>query len=98
MVGPFYGFFGAGLALYFASQGAGQLRWPIVAAVVRVAIAAIGGWLAVKYSGRIEFLFLAITAALAVFGAFNTAAPASGAWLEKRGAAPVIPQALGKAA
>ena len=29
IVGPFYGFFGAGLALYFASQGAGRLLWPL---------------------------------------------------------------------
>ena len=41
----FYGFFGGGLALYFASQGAGRLGWPMVAAVVRVGIAAGGGWL-----------------------------------------------------
>ena len=46
-----YGFFGGGLALYFASQGAGRLGWPMVAAVVRVAIAAGGGWLAVKFLG-----------------------------------------------
>ncbi|MGZ5160786.1 MAG: MATE family efflux transporter [Burkholderiales bacterium] len=29
IVGPFYGFFGAGMALYFASQGAGRLGWPL---------------------------------------------------------------------
>src|SRR5207247_1081704 len=28
VVGPAYGFFGLGLALYFASQGAGRLLWP----------------------------------------------------------------------
>ena len=27
IVGPFYGFFGGGLALYFASQGAGRVGW-----------------------------------------------------------------------
>jgi Na+-driven multidrug efflux pump len=30
-VGPFYGCFGFGLALYFASQGAGKLLWPLLA-------------------------------------------------------------------
>ena len=30
IVGPFYGFFGVGLALYFASQGAGRLGWPVI--------------------------------------------------------------------
>ncbi len=29
IVGPTYGFFGLGLALYFASQGAGRLFWPL---------------------------------------------------------------------
>ena len=27
IVGPFYGFFGVGLSLYFASQGAGRVGW-----------------------------------------------------------------------
>ncbi len=31
MVGPAYGFFGLGLCLYFASQGAGRLLWPLLA-------------------------------------------------------------------
>ena len=31
VVGPFYGFFGLGMALYFASQGAGALKWPLLA-------------------------------------------------------------------
>ena len=30
-VGPFYGLFGLGMALYFASQGAGRLLWPLLA-------------------------------------------------------------------
>ena len=39
IVGPFYGFFGVGLALYFASQGAGRMNWPL-AAVLRVSLPA----------------------------------------------------------
>ena len=31
VVGPAYGFFGLGLSLYFASQGAGRLFWPLLA-------------------------------------------------------------------
>jgi len=50
IVGPAYGFFGGGLALYFASQGAGRMGWPMAAAVLRVVIAAGGGWLAVAWS------------------------------------------------
>ena len=54
MVGPAYGFFGLGLALYFASQGAGRLLWPLVGGLLRMLIAGrrlaraapdrIGGW------------------------------------------------------
>ena len=47
-VGPFYGLFGLGLALYIASQGAGRLLWPLLANLVRLGIAAGGGWLALR--------------------------------------------------
>ena len=45
IVGPAYGFFGMGLALYFASQGAGRLLWPLLAGLVRLVIAVGGGWM-----------------------------------------------------
>ena len=57
IVGPAYGFFGGGLALYFASQGAGRMGWPMAAAVLRVVIAAGGGWLAVAWFGGSTALF-----------------------------------------
>ncbi|MGH8747903.1 MAG: MATE family efflux transporter, partial [Burkholderiales bacterium] len=44
-VGPFYGFIGLALSLYFASQGAGRLLWPLFANLVRLVIAAAGGWM-----------------------------------------------------
>ncbi len=43
LVGPSYGFFGLGLALYFASQGAGRLLWPLLAGFTRLVLAAVGG-------------------------------------------------------
>ena len=52
-VGPFYGFFGFGLALYFASQGAGKLVWPLLAGFARMAVAIGGGWLALKLTGSL---------------------------------------------
>lgn len=42
-VGPLYGFFGLGLALSFASQGAGKLLWPVLANLLRLAVADLGG-------------------------------------------------------
>src|SRR5438876_624911 len=80
VVGPFYGLFGLGMALYFASQGAGRLAWPLLANLTRLAIAAGGGWLALRWSGDVSYVFVALSAALAAFGLMNAWAVASGAW------------------
>ena len=80
VVGPFYGFFGAGLALCFASQGAGRLGWPLIASALRLLVATAGGWLALRLSGTIAGVFAALGLALAVFGVVNAAAIMAGAW------------------
>jgi putative MATE family efflux protein len=46
IVGPAYALYGAGLALYFAAQGAGRLFWLIVIGGGRLAVTAAGGWFA----------------------------------------------------
>src|SRR5437899_5733613 len=79
-VGPFYGLFGLGLALYFASQGAGRLLWPLLANLVRLGIAAGGGWLALHWSADVSVVFAALGAALAAFGLITAGAVATGAW------------------
>ncbi|HTM21434.1 MAG TPA: MATE family efflux transporter, partial [Kofleriaceae bacterium] len=79
-VGPLYGLFGLGMALYFASQGAGRLQWPLLANVTRLIIAAGGGWLALRASGELSHVFLALGLALAAFGIINALAVAGGAW------------------
>ncbi len=81
IVGPCYGFFGTGLALYFASQGAGRLLWPLLSAVARLAIAAAGGWLVMRGLGAsLPGLFAAMAAALVAMGCINVAAVQLGAW------------------
>jgi putative MATE family efflux protein len=80
VVGPCYGLFGLGMALYFASQGAGRLRWPLTAAVTRFVVAAGGGWLAFRLTGELVYVFVALGVALAAFGTINAAAVAAGAW------------------
>ncbi len=52
IVGPFFGFFGLGMALYFASQGAGALKWPLIAGVSRLIIAVGGGYLLLRWTGK----------------------------------------------
>jgi Na+-driven multidrug efflux pump len=96
IVGPFYGFFGGGLALYFASQGAGRVGWAMMVALLRVVIAAGGGWVAVIALGDSNGLFVALAAALVVYGLANAAAVAGGAWfkavqLEPKSALPALP-------
>jgi putative MATE family efflux protein len=81
IVGPVYGFFGLGLALYFASQGAGRLAWPLLAGFTRLLVAALGGWLAIHHLGAgLSGLFVAMAVALVVFGSMVAAAIRAGAW------------------
>jgi putative MATE family efflux protein len=89
IVGPTYGFFGGGLALYFASQGAGRVGWAMLVAVLRVIIAAGGGWLAVMTFGGSTGLFIVIAAALVIYGLANVAAVASGVWFKKEKSPPL---------
>ena len=79
-VGPFYGMIGLALSLYFASQGAGRLLWPLIANLTRLAIAALAGWLALRWSGELSHVFLAQSLALVAFGLINALAVAGGSW------------------
>jgi putative MATE family efflux protein len=82
-VGPVYGFFGLGLALYFASQGAGRLFWPLFAGMLRLLIAIGGGWIALRTSGSLGGVFAALGVALLAYGMTMAAAIGSGAWFRR---------------
>ena len=82
-VGPTYGFFGLGLALYFASQGAGRLLWPLLAGFLRLVIAVGGGWLALSLTGSLAWAFSALAVALVVYGLAIAAAVMSGVWFRR---------------
>jgi putative MATE family efflux protein len=88
VVGPFYGFFGFGLALYFASQGAGKLLWPLFAGLLRLLTAAGGGWLVLRATGSLGYLFLALGLALAIYGTVVGLSVASGAWFSRAATKP----------
>ena len=68
IVGPAYGFFGLALALYFASQGAGRLFWPLTAGFLRLFVAIAGGWLALRLTGSLWGLFAALALGLILQG------------------------------
>ncbi|MBI3516489.1 MAG: MATE family efflux transporter [Proteobacteria bacterium] len=81
IAGPCYGFFGLGMALYFASQGAGRLTWPFLANLTRLLVATLGAWLALDWLGGGQSgLFAMLAAALVLFGTINAAAVALGSW------------------
>jgi Na+-driven multidrug efflux pump len=91
-VGPAYGLFGLGMALYFAAQGAGRLLWPLLANLARLSIAAAGGFLALRWTGNLTAVFVALAVALAAFGLINAAAVASGAGFGRTPSAPASAQ------
>jgi putative MATE family efflux protein len=80
IVGPFFGFFGLGMALYFASQGAGALKRPLIAGVSRLVIAVGGGWLALSFTGSLTLVFVALGVGLAVLGLLIAGAVRAGVW------------------
>ena len=84
-VGPAYGFFGLGLALYFASQGAGRLLWPLLAGLLRMVVAVGGGWAALALTGSLRWAFVALSVALVLYGVTLSCALASGVWFRQAG-------------
>jgi Na+-driven multidrug efflux pump len=79
-VGPVYGCFGFALALYFASQGAGRLMWPVWGNVARLLVAGLGGWFALAAGFGLAGVFVAQAVALVVYGLVNSGAIMAGAW------------------
>ena len=79
-VGPFYPFLGLGIALYFASQGAGQVLLPVLAGTVRLGLVVIGGAAAVALGASVGWLFAVVAAAMLVFGALTAWFVARARW------------------
>jgi putative MATE family efflux protein len=86
-VGPTYGFFGLGLSLYFASQGAGRLLWPLLGGLARLVISVGGGWLAFALTGSLTWVFAMLAIGLAAYGVIVAIAVRSGVWFRKPAAA-----------
>lgn len=81
IAGGCYAFFGAGVALYFASQGAGKMLWLVLAGSARFLIVVIGGLLVLRYfNGTPAGLFAVIGFAMIAYGAGTIAAVKWGAW------------------
>jgi putative MATE family efflux protein len=69
IVGPAYAFFGVGLALFFASQGAGRVLWPFLAVTVRLVLLLAGGFVLVGVLGAgLTSVFWLTALSFALFG------------------------------
>ena len=75
-VAPFYPLLAVGIALYFASQGAGQVLRPVLAGSARLGIVIAGGVFAVSLHG----VFIVIAAAMIAFGALTIWVVATANW------------------
>jgi len=75
IVGPIYGFYGLGMALYFATQGLGRVLPTVAANGARLVISACGGLGAVFWldAGPVGF-FAAISAGFLVYGGLTACA------------------------
>jgi Na+-driven multidrug efflux pump len=81
IVGVFYGLYGFGLALFFASQGAGRMFWPLAGSVARLVVVALGGWACVHVlrTGADGF-FAVVAVSLAAYGLIIAGAIKFGSW------------------
>lgn len=79
IIGPAYGAFGLGMAMYFAAQGAGRMRWPMAAALSRCTLAVGGGALLGPLLG-LDGHFAAVALGLAAYGVITAAAVRPSVW------------------
>jgi Na+-driven multidrug efflux pump len=67
-VGVIFGFYGLAFVAYFAGQGSGRIRLPVLAGTGRLVVAAVGGWIYVSMGANITELFYLISAAYVFAG------------------------------
>jgi putative MATE family efflux protein len=66
--GPSYGFFGAGLTLYFCSQGAARVGGPVLAGTLRLVVVVLGGWWLAATDGPAWMMFTLVALAMTIYG------------------------------
>ncbi len=85
IVGAVYLFQGVGLSLYFASQGAGTVLWPVSAGVLRMLVTVGGASVAVRMLGMgLSSIFILTAAGMALYGVVTALSILLGAWRKVR--------------
>ena len=77
---PFYGLFGAGQALYFASQGTGRLFWPVFASGIRFLFVVGLGALVVSLEQDVTAVFWVVAGGLTIIGVGQALCLRTTAW------------------
>ncbi len=85
IVGPAFGAFGVGMALYFAAQGAARLAGPFAAALARIGLAAGGGAVLGAWFG-LAGVFAAIALGLLAYGAVVAGSVRAAVWRDRASA------------
>ncbi|MDC6459161.1 MATE family efflux transporter [Luminiphilus sp.] len=81
IVGPCFAFQGLGLSLYFASQGAGAMFWPVVSLVLRLIVAVGGALLLINTTDwGLAGVFYAAAFGMAIYGIIMVSALKLGAF------------------
>ncbi len=90
IAGPAFFFQGLGLSLYFASQGAGKVLWPVVATVLRFVVAACVAVLGVHWFGLgLGFVCACIAASMILYGVVTAGSLYLGAWRAQKSRLPL---------
>ncbi len=76
-------FFGVGLCLYFASQGAGRIVGPVLTATIRLVLVAVGGWWLTQIGAPVWTLFALAGVAMAAYGLATAATVYFTDWSKK---------------
>jgi Na+-driven multidrug efflux pump len=67
-VGPFFGFFGLGYVLYCVGQATRRMEASVLAALLRAAIAVLGGYVVVWLKADVTWNFVAVALGMVAFG------------------------------
>jgi putative MATE family efflux protein len=79
-VAPFYAFIGLASAMYFSSQGAGNVLGPVLAQTARLLFIVLGGWYLTSQAANSGSFFSLTAASMMLLGLLSCAAVAFSRW------------------
>ncbi|TXH47183.1 MAG: MATE family efflux transporter [Burkholderiaceae bacterium] len=80
-VAPMYPVLGVAVALYFASQGAGRVLWPVLGATARLVTVIVGGTLLIKFGAPFWALCVLMSVAVLFYAGITAASVHRARWV-----------------